>query len=115
MALGSLHMSFTKGGLLAFATALEMILEKGEAIVSDVVFAHGNEERKINLILNLNKGTCFKLRKHELCLSLEHEDAEDSLERFEAAQHSGSLYPEWVQAINLGNKQSYIYASMQPE
>lgn len=115
MALDSLHMSFTQSGLFAFVSVLKMVLEREEAMLSDVIFVHGNEERKLNLVLKLNKDTCFKLRKHELCLSLEREDAEDSVARFEAARDSGDLYPEWVQAVNLGNKKhSYVYVSMQP-
>lgn len=115
MVQGSLEMTFTKRGLSTLMTALETVLESGESTIPELIFTYAGEDRMLNLILDTTSDNCFKVRKHEIIVSIEREDIEDSLLRFEAEKNFTELYPEWIQAVNLANKKNtYIYVSLEP-
>lgn len=116
MAHGSLKFTFTKNGLATLITALETVMKSGEFTIPKLLFTYAGEDRMLDLVLAIKAESCFKVMKHQICLGLELEDVENSLERFKAEKDLGDLYPEWLQVVNLANrKHSYIYASMGPE
>lgn len=111
---GSLKFAFTKDGLAALIAALETVLKTGEFTIPGLAFTYAGEDRILDLVLGIKDESCFKVTKQELCLSLDPEDLEDSLERFKAGMDLAELYPEWLQVLNLANKKhSYIYVSME--
>lgn len=112
---GSLTFTFTKPGLATLAAALESVLKGSEFTIPGLPFAYAGKDRTLDLVLGIKDESCFKVTKQALYLSLDPEDVEDSLERFNAAKDLAELYPEWLQALNLATKKhSYIYVSMEP-